>query len=111
MSTQTNKTLAPSSSSFDEQVLASETPVLVDFWAPGCGPCQALKSHVEALAADFVGRVRIAFVNVDEHPELAERFEIKSIPALRLFRDGRLVDGHNGMLTSAALSEFMEKAL
>ena len=108
MSTQTNKTLAPSSSSFDEQVLASETPVLVVFWTPWCGPCQALKPHVEALVADFEGRVRIAFVNVDDHPELAARFEIESIPALRLSRDGRHVDGHKGMLTSAALSDFME---
>ena len=82
--------LTPNTASFDAEVLRREGPVLVDFWAPWCGPCKAMKPVVEAVGAEREG-VEVALVNVDENPELASRFGVTSIPALKLFRGGEVV--------------------
>lgn len=97
--------LHPSASTFDEEVLAAGETVLVDFWAPWCGPCRALKPTVEAVARERGQRT--AFVNVDEHPELAERFGVRSIPALKLFRDGEVVAERVGALPRAELERLL----
>lgn len=108
MTAKTDTFLHPSTASFDTDVLQSDVPVLVDFYADWCGPCQVLKPSVEALAESLQGRARIAFVDVDQQPELAARFGIQSIPALRVFRNGELAASANGALRPAELAEFVD---
>jgi thioredoxin 1 len=77
---------------FDRDVLGASTPVLVDFWATWCGPCRAIAPHLDALADEFDGRLKIAKVDIDEHPNIATRYGVQSIPTLLLFKDGKVVD-------------------
>ena len=74
--------------SFEEDVLSSELPVVVDFWAPWCGPCRAVHPILEQLAEEHAGRVEFAKLNIDEHPEAASRYDVFSIPTVILFEDG-----------------------
>ena len=76
---------------FEEQVLHSQLPVLVDFWAPWCGPCRMLAPILEEVAAEKEGKAVIAKVNIDEEMDLAARFGIASIPTMRVFQNGQLV--------------------
>ena len=78
-------------SNFQEEVMRSEKPVLVDFWASWCGPCRMLAPVIEQIAEETAGRVKVGKVNVDEEPELASAFQIASIPTLVVIRDGKAV--------------------
>lgn len=90
---------------FDREVTDSELPVLVDYWAPWCGPCRALEPVIEAIAAELEGRVRLAKVNVDEEPALAARAGVQSIPHLVLYRDGAPAAHSAGARPKAAVLE------
>ena len=76
---------------FDADVLKSDVPVLVDFWAPWCGPCRAIAPHIEALSTELVGKARVAKCNVDESPGVALKFGIRSIPTVMVFKGGQVV--------------------
>ena len=96
---------------FEDEVLASSKPVLVDFWAEWCGPCRAIAPVLEELAEEYAGRAVIARVNVDEEASLAGVYQIRSIPALLLFRNGKKVDEAIGAVAKEVLVEKLEKAL
>jgi thioredoxin 1 len=96
---------------FDETLATTEGLLLVDFWAPWCGPCRALAPVLDALVADAAGRVTLAKVNVDEQPALAGRYQIRSIPTVLLVKDGRVVDTVVGAVPRATLDAKVQKAL
>jgi thioredoxin 1 len=96
---------------FDVVVLQSKVPVLVDFWAPWCGPCKAVAPLVERIALRFGGRALAATLNVDESPRVARRYRVRSIPSLLYFRDGMLVDRVTGVRPAEELASKMEALL
>ncbi len=77
---------------FEAEVMKSEMPVLVDFWAPWCGPCRMIAPTVEQIAEEYQGQVKVVKLNTDENPSSASRFGIRSIPTLGIFKNGRMVD-------------------
>lgn len=89
--------------SFESAVLAAEGPVLVDFWAPWCGPCRALGPSVDQLAIEFHGRARVGKLNIDENQETATRYQVRSIPTLLIFKNGQVVDKVVGAVPIARL--------
>jgi thioredoxin len=99
------------SADFERDVLQAEGLVLVDFWATWCPPCRRLAPTVEALAADYQGRLTVAKVDVDANPELAERYGIQTIPTLILFQDGRALDKRLGVLPMDDLRQFVDARL
>jgi len=97
--------------SFEAEVLRSEGPVLVDFYADWCGPCRALAPIIEELAAELEGRLKVAKLNVDENEALSVKYGVQSIPTLILFRDGKEVERIIGFLTKAELLGRLEPHL
>lgn len=96
---------------FNSEVSGSKVPYLVDFWAPWCGPCLAIAPHIEAIATQFEGKLRVGKVNVDEQPETAAQFGIRSIPTLLLFKDGLPVDQIIGGVSKSKLEELVNRHL
>lgn len=98
-------------SNFDEVVLKSDKPVLVDFWAEWCGPCRMVGPVVEELATEYEGRAVIGKVNVDENPNISIKFGIRNIPALLYFKNGEVVDKQIGAVPKSVLAEKLTKQL
>ena len=94
-------------SSFDSEVLQAEKPVLVDFWAPWCGPCRAIAPIVEELAKSFGDTVKFTKCNVDENPVTPTKYGIKSIPTLIFFKDGKVLDKIVGIVAKSRLEEMI----
>ena len=104
-------TLQVTDATFEQEVLKSDVPVLLDFWAPWCGPCRMVAPILDELAEEFAGRAKIAKVNVDENQQVPAQFGIRSIPTLILFKDGQVVATQVGALPKSQLATFVEQAL
>ncbi len=96
---------------FDKEVLKSDLPVLVDFWAAWCQPCKAIAPAVDDLAKQYKGKVKVAKLDVDEHQSIPQQYGIRSIPTLLVFKGGRVVDTIVGAVPKAKLEDSLKKAI
>ncbi|MGA1843546.1 MAG: thioredoxin [bacterium] len=96
---------------FDQEVIRSTIPVLVDFWAAWCGPCKMIAPVLEELAKEYSGRIKIVKMNVDENMETPNNFSVRSIPTLILYKDGSEIDRMVGVVPKSTLEEMIKKAL
>ena len=102
---------AVTDSSFKEEVLDNEEPVLVDFWAPWCGPCRMVAPVVEEIAIQYQGQLKVVKVNTDENPQVAGQYGIRSIPTLMIFKGGQKVDMVVGAVPKTTLCQTVDKYL
>jgi thioredoxin len=105
---------AATDANFDEEVLHSKLPVLVDFWAPWCQPCRVVAPAVEDMADEFAGKLKVVKVNVDDAREIAKRYQVDSIPTLAVFRNGKLEDRKVGVPPgdmNATMAEWLKRIL
>ena len=98
-------------SSFDQEIRASQVPVLVDYWAEWCGPCKMIAPILEDVAKDYQGRVRVAKLNIDENPQTPPKFGIRGIPTLMLFKGGEVEATKVGALSKSQLAAFLDSHL
>ncbi len=106
-----SKPVEVNDSNFDQMVLQSKTPVLVDFWAAWCGPCRMVAPLVEELAGEYEGKVTMVKLNVDENPQIASQYGIMSIPTLFIFKDGAPVSNIVGFRPKAELQRSLDAVL
>jgi thioredoxin 1 len=105
------KVQAVSDSSFEADILQADLPVLVDFWAPWCGPCKAIAPMIDELAAEYDGKIRIAKMNVDDNPATPGKYGIRAIPTLILFKGGQILDQITGAVGKKQLAAMLDKSL
>ena len=100
-----------SDSTFDQEVLQSEVPVLVDFWAPWCGPCRAIAPVIDELSGDYAGKLKVAKCNVDDNPKTPGRYGIRAIPTLILFKNGSVSEQITGAVAKSQITAAVDKAV
>jgi len=96
---------------FKQEVIDSEIPVIVDFWAPWCGPCNMIAPHVEEIAKEYAGKIKVCKLNVDEASAIATEYTIMSIPAIMLFKDGKVMEKRVGVMNKQELEKFIQPYL
>lgn len=101
------KVISVNESNFQEEVLNSDIPVLVDFWAPWCGPCRLIAPIVEEIAVELEGKAKVVKVNTDENPNLAMKYGIRAIPTIMVFKNGRVVDTKVGVQSKEVLKALL----
>ena len=104
-------TVKATDASFEQEVLKSDTPVLVDFWAEWCGPCRMIGPSLEDIAKDMDGKLKVVKVNIDENPTTPSRYNVRSIPTLLLFKNGDLKETIVGLETKDKLTQIINKHL
>ncbi len=106
-----DNTLTFTDGAFDAEVLKSEVPVLVDFWAEWCGPCRMMTPTVDQIATDYAGRIKVGKMNVDENNGTPSQYNVRGIPTLILFKGGKVVDQRVGALGKPDLQKMLDKHL
>ncbi len=106
-----NDTLQFTDQNFEQEVLQSEKPVLVDFWAEWCGPCRLVAPTVDALAGEYAGRAKVGKLNVDENQSVTSRYNIRGIPTLLLFKNGEIAQQWVGATSKDAIVKILDKHL
>ena len=100
-----------SDTTFEEEVLKSDKPVVVDFWAEWCGPCKAMGPLLDGLASDKLDQVKVAKVNIDENPNAPTTYGVRGIPTFMVFKDGQVLDTKVGGMSKSQLEEWVESVL
>ena len=106
-----NKVIEVQDQDFDDKVIQSRVPVVVDFWAPWCGPCKAVGPIIEKLAQSHEGKARFVKINIDDNSGTAQKYGIKSVPTIMFFNNGQMVDKMVGVVTAAKLGESLQNVL